>query len=152
MPATTLFQYAQPTPTQILGTELNGLANNAFTALGGAINNVYATANFQGFPYADVILNLAAYSGTPTAGSYLALWFIQAANGSNYDNSGSTISIAPNVLIPLDALASGPYQRTVQCKLPVGLWKPMAQNVGSGITLAASGNTVVVVPKSYQWQ
>lgn len=149
---TTVNLVAQSTLTTLLSTELNSLGNNAYSALGGVINNVFATTNLQGYPLADIKLNLAAYTGTPVAGSYVAVWFIQAIDGAAYDNSGTTISVGPDVFIPVDALASGPYQRTVTCKLPVGLFKTLAYNNGTGITFAASGNSISIRPKSYQSQ
>lgn len=155
MAATTVNLIAQATLTTLLSTELNSLAKNTYSPLGPAFNNVFATTNFNGYILADLMLNLAAYTGTPTAGSYLGLWFIPAIDGTNYDNSGTTISIGADVLIPIDALASGPYQRTIRTKnFPVGQFKTLAyySDSGTGITFAATGNTVKVRPVSFQSQ
>ena len=153
MAATTENLIAQGTLTTLLSTELNSLASGSYSSLGSAFNNVFATSNLNGYFLADVMLNLAAYTGTPTAGSYFGVWFIPAIDGSNYDTNGSTISVGPDVIIPLDALASGPYQRTIRnIWLPCGLFKTLGQNNGSGITFAASGNTVKVRPVSLQSQ
>lgn len=155
MAATTVNWIAQTSLTTLLSAELNSLAKNTYCTLGSAFNNVFATTNFNGYIYADVMLNLAAYSGTPTAGSYLGVWFIPAIDGTNYDTSGSTISVGPDIIIPIDALVSGPYQRTVRTKnFPVGQFKTLAyySDSGTGITFAASGNTVKVRPVSFQSQ
>lgn len=153
MAAVTANLIAQGTLTTLLDTQLNSLASNAYSGVGSAFNNVFATANFNGYFLADVMLNLAAYTGTPTAGSYIGVWFIPAADGTNYDTSGSTISVGPDVIIPVDALASGPYQRTMRnIWLPCGQFKTLAQNNGTGIALAASGNTIKVRPVSMQNQ
>jgi len=149
---TTVNLIAQGTLTTLLSTELNSVGNNAYSTLGAAFNNVFATLNFQGYPLADIMLNLAAYTGTPVVGSYIGVWFIPAIDGANYDNAGTTISVGPDAIIPVDALASGPYQRTITCKLPFGLFKTLAYNNGTGITLAASANTIKIRPKSYQSQ
>ena len=156
MAATTANLIAQGTPTTLLSTELNSLASGGFSSLGAAQNNVFVAGTpngFDGYILADVVLDLAAYTGTPTAGAYFALWFIPAIDGTDYDTGGSTISVGPDVLIPVDALASGPYQRTMRdVRIPVGKFKPLAQSVGMGIAIAASGNTIKIVPKSWQSQ
>lgn len=153
MAATTANLIAQGTLTTLLSTELNSLASGGFSSLGSANNNVFATANFNGYFLADVMLNLAAYTGTPTAGAYFGVWFIPAIDGSVYDNSGSTIAIGPDAMIPVDALASGPFQRTVRnIWVPCGEFKTLAQSVGMGIATAASGNTIKIRPVSLQGQ
>lgn len=153
MAATTANLIAQGTLTTLLSTELNSLASGGFSSLGAANNNVFATSNFNGYFLADLMLNLAAYTGTPTAGAYFGVWFIPAIDGSVYDNSGSTISVGPNAIIPVDALASGPYQRTVSnIWVPCGEFKTLAQSVGMGIAAAASGNTIKIRPVSLQSQ
>lgn len=153
MAATTANLIAQGTLTTLLSTELNSLASGSYATLGAAFNNVFATANFNGYFLADVMLNLAIYTGTPAAGSYIGMWFVPAIDGTNYDNSGSTISVGPDVIIPVDALASGPYQRTIRnIWLPCGNFKTLAQNNGLGLALAASGNTIKIRPVSVQAQ
>lgn len=155
MALTTVNLIAQGTLTTLLGAELNGVVNNGFSALGAAFNNIFSggSANFAGYILGDIKLNLAIYTGTPVAGSYIGVWFIPAIDGAAYDNSGTTISVGPDVIIPVDALASGPYQRTIRnIKLPCGLFKTIAQNNGTGITLAAASNTIMVRPTSYQSQ
>lgn len=158
MTATTVNLIAQTTLTTLLSTELNSLAKNTYTSLSGSsFNNIFTggTINFNGYIVADVMLNLAAYTGTPTAGSYFGVWFIPAIDGSVYDNSGSTISVGPDVIIPIDALASGPYQRTVRTKnMPVGVFKVLGyySDSGTGITFAATSNTLKIRPVSYQSQ
>lgn len=153
MAATTANLIAQGTLTTLLDTQLNSLASNAYSSVGSAFNNVFATANFNGYFLADVMLNLAAYTGTPASGSYIGIWFIPAIDGANYDNSGSTVSVGPNVYIPVDALASGPYQRTISnIWIPCGTFKTLSQNNGLGLALAASGNTIKIRPVSIQAQ
>lgn len=153
MAASTVNLIAQGTLTTLLSTELNSLASGSYSSLSSAFNNVVATANLNGYFLADVMLNLAAYTGTPTAGSYISVRFISAIDGTNYDNSGSTVSVGPDVIIPVDALASGPYQRTMRnIWLPCGLFKALAHNNGTGIALASSGNTIKVRPVSLQTQ
>lgn len=153
MAATTANLIAQGTLTTLLSTELNSLASGGFSSLGAANNNVFATANFNGYFLADLMLNLAGYTGTPSVGAYFGVYFIQAIDGTGYDTSGSTISVGPNVMIPVDALASGPYQRTISnIWVPCGEFKTMGQSVGMGIATAASGNTIKIRPVSLQAQ
>lgn len=155
MAAVTANLIAQGTLTTLLSTELNSLSSGSFSSVSSAQDNVYAGTpnNFDGYFLADIMLNLAAYTGTPAAGSYIGVWFIPAIDGSAYDNSGSTIAIGPDVIIPVDALASGPLQRTVRnIWVPCGKFKTLAQNNGLGLALAASGNTIKVRPVSMQAQ
>lgn len=153
MAATTVNQIAQGTNTTLLSTELNSLANNTFSSASSALNNVFATSNLNGYLQADIELVLAAYTGTPTAGSSINGWFILSIDGTNYETATSAIARAPDFIIPVDATASGPLRRTIQrVPIPVGNFKVMASNNGLGLTLAASGNTIIMRPSSVQAQ
>ncbi|MDE2021169.1 MAG: hypothetical protein KGJ13_12610, partial [Patescibacteria group bacterium] len=80
-------------------------------------------------------------------------WFILSIDGTNYETATSAIARAPDFIIPVDATASGPLRRTIQrVPIPVGNFKVMASNNGLGLTLAASGNTIIMRPSSVQAQ
>ena len=142
--ATTLKQIEQATAITLLSTELNALANNTMCAAGSAVANTVGTSNTDGYVRAKIELVLAAYTGTPTASSAIYLWFLKEIDGTNYEDGSATLTPArnPDVVIPVGAVASGPQRVTVECWVPVGTWKPIAKNVGTGIALAASGNTI----------
>jgi hypothetical protein len=156
MTATTLNMIEQGTSSAVLTTQLNSLANNTMSSAGSAINNVYATSNWNGYPFASVQLVLAAYSGTPTAASSINVWFLKSVDGgSTYEDGSSSLQPvrAPDVIIPVEAVSTGPQKITIQnVKLPVGYFEPIALNNGTGITLASSGNTITILPNSVQGQ
>ena len=152
MTATTLNLIEQGTSTDLLTTELNSLADNTLSSAGSAVNNVFATSNFNGYPYGSIQFTMAAYTGTPSAGAALLLWFLKSIDGgSTYEDS--TSARPADVIIPIGAVASGPQKITEQfIRLPVGYFKPIAKTSGIGLTLAASGNKVTVLPNSTQGQ
>jgi len=140
----------QGTATTLLSTELNSLANNTFSSAGSAQNNVQATSNFNGYPYARLVFSLAAPSGAFAANSALYFWFLRSIDGSTYED-GSTTTRPPDVVIPLRTDGSAQVTE-VDVQLPFGNWKPIAENVqGSGSqALASTTNTVKVLPFTVQ--
>jgi hypothetical protein len=149
--ATTLEQIEQGTAVSLLTTELNSLATATMSAAGTAVNNVQATSNLNGYVWGKVEVVLAAYTGTPTASTAINIWFLLSVDGTNYEDGSNTVTPArmPDVVVPVRAVASGPQRIIVQCLIPVGLFKPIAQNT-IGLTLAASGNTVKILANTYQ--
>lgn len=146
--ATVLKQIVAGSTVSLLTTELNSLANNSNGSAGSAVNNVASgTSNADGYVRGAVELYLAAYTGTPTAGTGVSLWFLRSADGgTNYEDGSSSVTPArtADVFVPVRALASGPQRITVPCWLPAGYFKTLPRNEGTGISFASSGNTVVV--------
>src|ERR1700735_3731615 len=107
MTTTTLNMIEQGTSTAVLTTQLNSLANNTMCAAGSAINNVFATANRNGYPFGSVQLVLAAYSGTPSGGSSINVWFLKSIDGgSTYEDGSSSLqpTRAPDVIFPVETV------------------------------------------------
>ena len=150
--ATVLKQIVAGSAVSLLTTELNSLANNSNGSAGSAVNNVAGgTSNADGYVRGVVELVLAAYSGTPSAGTGVSLWFLRSIDGgSNYEDGSSSVTPArmADVVIPVRSLASGPQRVAVPCWLPAGYWKPLARNDGTGISFASSGNTVKVTAET----
>ena len=151
--ATTAEYIVQATPTTLLSTELGngtGLAANTFSAAGAAVNNVQATSNLNGYTNAYLELVLSAPSAAFAANTAIYLWFLKSIDGTNYEDTSANPR-PPDVIIPVEA--NGSAQRiTMDIKLPPGQWKPIAENVpGSGTqALGASGNTIKILPYTYQ--
>lgn len=145
--ATVVKQLEQGTAVSLLTTELNSTGTDTMTAAGAAVTNAVGTANTDGYERGKVEFVMAAYTGTPAAGSALYVWFLRTVDGTNYEDGSATVTPArsPDVVVPLRAFASGPQRVVVECWVPVGLWKPIAKNAGTGLTLAASGNTVKIL-------
>jgi len=151
--ATTLQMVEQGTAVSLLTTELNSLANNTMCSAGSAVDNVQATSNLNGYVRAKLELVLATYSGTPAASTGVSVWFLKTVDGgSNYEDGSSSVTPArvPDVVIPVRAVASGPQRVVRECWVPVGLWKPIAKNDGTGISFAASGNTLKLLANTDQ--
>lgn len=152
MAATTLNKIEQGTATDLLTTQLNSLADNTLSSVGSAVNNVFATSNFQGYPLCSLQLTLAAYTGTPSAGAAMLFWFLKSIDGgATYEDSSS--ARPPDAIFPIGAVASGPQKITIKdVSLPVGYFEPIAKTSGVGLTLAASGNKITCLPNSVQGQ
>ncbi len=150
--ATTIEMLEQGTITSALTTELNSITTGSMTAAGSEINNIQATSNFNGYTNAKIEVVLAAYTGTPTANSSINVWWLLAADGTDYEDGSSSVTPArsPDVVIPVRAVATGPQRICVQGFIPVGKFKPIAQNGGLGLTLASSGNTLKISPWTTQ--
>lgn len=150
-----LKQTEQGTAVSLMTTELNSLANNANVASSvggssGVFTNTQGTSNFDGYPRAKIEFVMAAYTGTPAANSGLSVWFIKTVDGSNYDDGSSSVTPirAPDVFIQVRALTSGPQRIVRDCWVPVGTFKVLARNEGTGLSLASSGNTLKVLMNS----
>lgn len=132
----------QASVVSLLTTELNSLANNTNSSPSSAFDNSIGQSNLDGYVRGKIEVYLATYTGTPAAGSAIHVWFLKTVDGTNYEDTASPRR--PDVVIEVANLASGPQRVIKECWVPVGLWKAMARNGGTGLTLAASGNTVKI--------
>lgn len=139
--------YGLLSQTSMLTTELNSLANNAL-AISALFDNTYAAAG-NGSVLGDV--ELAVQFGTsPTAGTGVAIWFIQSQDGSTYEDGDASITPArrPDLVVPVRAVTTA--QRIIRrVALPPGKFKVLAKNDGTGQAFAASSNTLKLRPYSY---
>lgn len=149
MATTSLKMVEQGSAQTIMSTELNSLANNtnviSSVANGstGVITNTQGTSGYDGYPRAKAELNLGAPGGTLAAGSGISVWFLKIVDGSNYEDGGSSVTPArmPDVVFPVRAV-SGAQRIIMECPVPVGTFKVLVRNDGTGQTLASSGNTL----------
>lgn len=127
----------------VLSTELDSLANNAL-APGSAI-----TLTSAGYLLAEVELAVT-FGVAPAASTGCSVWFLRAIDGADYEDGGASLTPArtPDLVIPV--LASTSAQRiTRRCSLPPGNFKVLLKNDGTGQALAASGNTLKILPYTY---
>lgn len=128
----------------LLSTELNSLANNAMSAASAA----YASGG--GYLLAEVEL-LATFGTAPTANTGVALWFLRAIDGTNYEDGSATVTPAraADVVLPVRAVTTAQRTRRVVL-IPPGTFKGLAMNDGTGQALAATGNIIRLLPLTYQ--
>ena|SRR5690348_2488744 len=123
----------------VLSTELNGLANNTMTVASSAIAN---QTNLD--IYCDIEVNLNSLS--PLAGAYVALYILEAVDGTNYPTpSAADLRLSATQLlctIPI-GVAATTGQRVVARNviLPPGTFKIQLDNQ-TGVALNATLNTV----------
>lgn len=123
----------------VLTTELNALANGAFSAVGPAYDN---TTNLDEWGMLDFVLA----SLTPAAGAYLQIFLAVSADGTNYEDAVSSTQPGSHQLVATVSLrASVGACRTSSLwfRLPPNKFKFILKN-GSGVALGATLNTVTL--------
>jgi hypothetical protein len=122
-----------------LTTELNSLANGAYSAAGSAFDN---TTNLDEWAAAEIALA----SLNPTAGAYLQLFLVQSLDGTNYEDAASSTNPGYHQSIAVVSLTTGAAAKkidTAPFRIPPGKFKLVLLNK-AGVALAASGNTVTL--------
>lgn len=123
----------------VLSSELSALANNANTAASAAFDN-----SSTRYPWADLVLSLAAQGSARVSGASILVYMTPRTDGVNYDDVSETVSELVAVY-PLDA-ATTARRRTIR-RIPLSpeSAKFFVRN-STGQALAASGNTITLVP------
>jgi hypothetical protein len=123
----------------VLTTELNSLANGAFSAVGPAFDN---TTNKDEYAVAD--FNLASL--LPTTGGFLQLFFVVSIDGTTYEDPPSSTNPGahmPICLVSLNVSTSTKRVSSKRFEIPPFKGKFVLKNA-AGVALAASGNTVSI--------
>lgn len=133
------------TSQTILSTELNSLANNA-RALGSAI-----TLTSADYVRSLVELYISGMGGTPTANTCFRLWLLRTVDATNYEDgdSSTTPLRRADQFFPIRA-TSGAQRIIQELWLPPGTFKALLLNDATGQALAASSNTVKLLPYTEQ--
>lgn len=129
------------TIASVLTTELNSLANAAYCAASGAQG-----ADGTGGPlFGDFELVLGSLN--PTDNFALAeLYILPSVDGTNYSDAPSATNPGADMLAGIFSGDYGSSAKRISLRdipLPPGLWKAVLKNI-SGVSMAASGNTVKV--------
>jgi hypothetical protein len=136
--------YLSGSIANLLTTELNSLANN-----GLAVGAEYTAGG--GYLLAELEL-VVSYGTAPTANTGVAVWLLRAIDATpNYEDGSTSITPAraPDAVFPLRAVTGA--QRIIRrVAIPPGNWKALLKNDGAGQALAASGNTLKILPLTYQ--
>ena len=123
----------------VLTTELNALANGAFTGIGTEINN---SVNLDQWGVFDIVLA----SLTPTAGAYLKLYLVQCIGGTTYEDAPSSTNPGYHMEVAVVSVTTGAAAKRIQTaafRLPLGKFKVVLLN-GAGVALGATLNTVTL--------
>lgn len=132
--------------------QINSLTDNEWTDLGDEIDN---TTNKYAFADVELVLGSAAFTGSDSG---IEVYLVPTVDGTNYpDWTGNSTSDAPEQVqyfacfLPLKASTSA--KRTASSSqdfiaLPQGKYKPAIRS-RANVTLAGSGNTLYLRPKSY---
>jgi hypothetical protein len=135
--------YLSGSIANLLTTELNSLANNALVA-----GSAYTAGG--GYLLAELEL-VVTYGTAPTANTGVSVWLLRSVDGTNTEDGSSSVTPAraPDVVFPLRAVTTA--QRIVRrVVIPPGNWTPLAKNDGVGVAMAATGNTLKILPLTYQ--
>jgi len=123
--------------TNLITTEANSLADNAYTALGAEYDNTSGLNVWGRF-----IVNLASLNPTGTA--FVTIYIVKADAAGNYeDGPSSTLAGYDHEPIVLFVPTGSATKRRVSypVKLPPCKFKLVVRN-DTNVALAASGNTV----------
>lgn len=130
----------------VLSTELNSLANNAYSAASAAQGSDTGAAEV----YGDFELVIASY--TPGSNPVVELYLIRSVDGTNFENGGGSVVPSQDAYVGAFQIATGTGAKRAVLRdvpLPPGLWKAVVRNVTGG-AFPASGNTLKVRPHSLQ--
>ena len=133
------------TITTVLSTALNSLANNS-NVLSSAIT---LTTGEPGYRFGEWELYIASSAAAMTANTAFVGWIIQALDGTNDEDGGTSVTPArtPDLIFPVRAVSTA-QRITWQSDLPTGSFKVLLRNDGTGQAIASSANTLKVRPKT----
>jgi hypothetical protein len=137
--------YTQTKTALFAAADLKNIANAA-----GKLSSASAIDNTGGDQLADLEL-LIDLATAASAGSHVALWFIRALDGSNYESGADAVFPArpPDVIIPVRSTTDDSQVVTVAGVLwPQGLFKVLFQN-GTGQTTTNTDSLTQVYYRSY---
>lgn len=123
----------------VLTTELNSLADGAFSAVGTAVDN---TSNLDQYGGLDIVLG----SLNPTAGAFLQLHLVQSYDGTTYEDAASSTNPSYHNVVASIPVTTGSAAKRVMSplfRIPPGKFKFVLYN-DCNVSLAASGNTVTL--------
>jgi hypothetical protein len=126
----------------LLTTQLNSLANEAFSDAGAEYDNASNLFRFGDFEI-DV-----TYGTNPAADGYVALHLVKALDGTNYEDGSSSLDPSNTTwvgAVNVQATTSAQKVTLTGVPLPPFKFKAILQNV-AGQAMAASGNTVTLYP------
>lgn len=133
------------TITTVLSTALNSLANNS-NVLSSAIT---LSTGEPGYRFGEWELYIASSAAAMTANTAFVGWIIQALDGTNDEDGGTSVTPArtPDLIFAVRAVSTA-QRLTWTSELPTGSFKVLLRNDGTNQAIASSGNTLKVRPKT----
>ena len=130
----------------VISSGLNTLADDA-NAISSEIDNTSYVYLFN-----DVELYTSTLGYTPTAGAAVELYLVEALDGTNYEDGDASIDPpAANLVGVFNIRISTAIQRHVMRQIPIPPAKYKYVVINKiGTSMAASGNTLKVVPFRYK--
>lgn len=133
------------TITTVLSTSLNSLANNS-NVLSGAIT---LSSGEPGYRFGEWELYIASSAAAMTANTAFVGWIIQALDGTNDEDGGTSVTPArsPDLIFAVRAVSTAQRINWIS-DMPTGSFKVLLRNDGTNQTIASSGNTLKVRPRT----
>ncbi len=131
----------------IFTTELNSMANNALV-LSSALSPLSGEDG-----YLSVVGELLiSFGSSPTANTAFILWFLPQIDGTNYEDGGTGVTPArtPDMIFTVRA-TTGAQRLMALGSPPVGNYKILIKNNGTGQSIASSGNTLKMIRRTEQF-
>ena len=151
------FKYGtRPGAVALLTTELNSLANGSVAISSGAMTPGSTTNLTSGVMYGDLWFTLGSSSSALVSGSFVAVYFLPAINGSNYPKQSSTNFAKPNYLVgyiylyPATLSSEVIREGILNVPIPNVPFKVILEN-HFGVALPSSGNTLDLYPQFIQY-
>jgi len=139
-------KYLVGAPTTLLTTGLNSLANNTCSSVSANYDNRIGQTG-DGATVCRMEFN-GTFASAPTANTAVTGWFLKTVDGTNFEDWPSTCSNfgrPPDYVLPVTA-GQTTTRVAVDVPCPAERFRVGVRNDGTGQSMAASGNTVKVLP------
>jgi hypothetical protein len=144
-------ELAVGTATAVLTTELNNLNNNVWTAASAVYDNrIGQTGN--GYTICRLEL-FAVFGANPSAGGAITGWFLKTVDGGTNYEVTPTSSFAqqrlPDFVIPV-VTGQTTTRTSIDVRCPAERFKIAVQNTATNQAMAATNNTLKILPITLQ--
>lgn len=136
---------------QDYASEVTGLSTELNSAADGDLDIGSARDNTGNHAYCDVELDFASLDLSAQTDPNYKIWFIRSIDGgSAYEDGSASVEPArsPDVIIPLREVSAAQTVIIAGVPLPNEYYKVLGKN-DTGQALAASGNTIMIHPWTY---
>ena len=135
------------TSTAFMGTELNGIGNNGYSAVSAlTYDNTVGQAG-DGALRCRLEL-LVVFASAPTANTAVVVWLLRSHDGTTFEPTPTT-SIGPGSALAITFPVNSGQTTTrgiVDIDCPPAKFKAVLKNDGTGQSFAATNNTLKIAP------